>query len=278
TGKTLESSGYHQQVVKSEDAVNLFLEMDGKRSALKWNGESIQVERSDRRLTREELNHIIENEPERLSPNVLLLPLMRSYLFPTAAYIGGPGEVSYYAQLKSVFDFFDIPMPVVYPRASISLIEDKIRQVLQKYSLEFIDLFQDPEILINSILKEKFPDPLENTLEKKRNEILKILDSLEQELVSSEPTLKQNLETTKGKIDYELKRLGEKLFQAYRQKDQTLKEQVYKAKNNLFPNNKLQERVLNLSPYLIKYGFGFVDFLYNKVEIEKIDHQLIEVG
>jgi len=59
--------------------------------------------------------------------------------------------------------------------------------------------------------------------------------------------------------------------------DQTLKEQVYKAKNNLFPDNKLQERVLNLVPYLIKYGFEFVDFLYNKVEIEKVDHQLLEI-
>jgi bacillithiol biosynthesis cysteine-adding enzyme BshC len=278
TGKTLESSGYHQQVVKSEEMVNLFLEVEEKRSTLKWSGEAIQIDGVDRKLNKNELSQIIEEEPERLSPNVLLLPLMRSYLFPTAAYIGGPGEISYYAQLKSVFEFFDVPMPVVYPRASITLIEDKIKQVLQKYSLEFIDLFQDPEILINSVLKKKFPDPLENTLEKKKNEILKILDSLEQELISSEPALKQNLETTRGKIDFELKRLGEKLFQAYRQKDQTLKEQVYKAKNNLFPANKLQERVLNLSPYLIKYGFGFVDFLYNKVKIEKIDHQLIEVG
>jgi bacillithiol biosynthesis cysteine-adding enzyme BshC len=277
TGKTLESSGYHQQVVKSEEMVNLFLEVKEKRSTLKWSGESIQIDGADRKLSQKELRQMIEEEPERLSPNVLLLPLMRSYLFPTAAYIGGPGEISYYAQLKSVFDFFDIPMPIVYPRASVTLIEDKIKQLLQKYSLEFIDLFQDPEILINSILKEKFPDPLENTLEKKRNEILKILDSLEQELISSEPTLKQNLETTRGKIDYELKRLGEKLFQAYRQKDQTLKEQVYKAKKNLFPDNKLQERVLNLVPYLIKYGFEFVDFLYNKVEIEKVDHQLLEI-
>jgi len=278
TGKTLESSGYHQQVVKSEEMVNLFLEVKEKRSTLKWSGEAIQIDGVNRKLSQNELRQIIEEEPERLSPNVLLLPLMRSYLFPTAAYVGGPGEISYYAQLKSVFEFFDVPMPIVYPRASVTLIEDKIKQVLQKYSLEFIDLFQDPEILINSILKEKFPDPLENTLEKKRNEILKILDSLEQELISSEPTLKQNLETTRGKIDYELKRLGEKLFQAYRQKDQTLKEQVYKAKKNLFPDNKLQERVLNLVPYLIKYGFEFVDFLYNKVEIEKVDHQLLEIG
>lgn len=278
TGRSLESSGYHQQVVKSEEMVNLFLEIEGKRSALKWSGESIQIDGVDRKLSRNELRQIIEEEPERLSPNVLLLPLMRSCLFPTAAYIGGPGEISYYTQLKSVFDFFDIPMPVVLPRASVTLIEDKIRQVLDKYSLEFADLFQDPEILINSVLKEKFPDPLENTLEKKRNEISKILDSLDQELSSSEPVLKKNLETTRGKIDYELKRLGEKLFQAYRQKDQTLKEQVYKAKKNLFPDNKLQERVLNLVPYLIKYGFEFVDFLYNKVEIEKVDHQLLEIG
>jgi len=278
TGKTLESSGYHQQVIKSEKMVNLFLEVEEKRSTLKWSGESIQIDGADRKLSQNELRRIIEEEPERLSPNVLLLPLTRSYLFPTAVYIAGPGEVSYYAQIKSVFEFFDVPMPLVFPRASLTLIEDKIKQVLQKYSLEFTDLFQDPEILINSVLKEKFPDPLENTLEKKREEISKILDSLEQELMSSEPALKQNLETTRGKIDYELKRLGEKLFQAYRQKDQTLKEQVYKAKNNLFPDNKLQERVLNLVPYLIKYGFEFVDFLYDKVEIEKVDHQLLEIG
>lgn len=169
-------------------------------------------------------------------------------------------------------------MPVVYPRASVTLIEDKIKQVLQRYSLEFIDLFEDPEILINSILKEQFPDPLEKNLDKKRTEIMKILDGLEQEIASSDPTLKPNLETTKGKIDFELKRLGEKLFQTYRQKDQILREQVYKARNNLFPGNKLQERVLNLTPYLIKYGFEFVDFLYDKVEIEKVDHQLLEIG
>lgn len=278
TGKALESSGYHQQVIKSEDAVNLFLEMDDKRCSLKWNGDSIEIDGVDRKLSLDELRRIIKQEPERVSPNVLLLPLMRSYLFPTVAYIGGPGEISYYAQLKSVFEFFEIPMPVVYPRASVTLVEGKIKQVLDKYSLEFTNLFQDPEIVINSILKGKFPDSLEIALEKKRNQISKILDELEQELVSSEPTLKQNLETSRGKIDYELKRLGEKLFQTYRQKDQNLKDQVYKARNNLFPGNKLQERVLNLTPYLIKYGFEFVDFLYNKVEIEKVDHQLLEIG
>lgn len=278
TGKALESSGFHQQVIKSDDAVNLFLEMDGKRSSLRWNGEAIQIDESDRKLNLAELRQIIEQEPERLSPNVLLLPLMRSYLFPTAAYIGGPGEISYYAQLKSVFGFFDVPIPVVYPRASVTLVEDKIKQVLQKYSLGFTDLLQDPEMLVNSILKERFPDPLETNLEKKRTEIMKILDNLETELISSEATLKQNIDNTRGKIDYELKRLGEKLFQAYRQKDQNLKEQVYKAKNNLFPNNKLQERVLNLTLYLLKYGFEFVDFLYKKVEIEKVDHQLLEIG
>ncbi|HVP35543.1 MAG TPA: bacillithiol biosynthesis cysteine-adding enzyme BshC [Terriglobales bacterium] len=278
TGKALESSGYHQQVIKSEDAINLFLEMDDKRRSLRWDGDSIEIDEVDRKTSLDELHRIVEQEPERISPNVLLLPLMRSSLFPTAVYIGGPGEISYYAQLKSVFEFFDIPMPVVYPRTSVTLVEDKIKQVLEKYSLEFTDLFQDPEIVINSILKNKFPDSLEIALEKKKNQISKILDELEQELVSSEPALKQNLETSRGKIDYELKRLGEKLFQTYRQKDQNLKDQVYKTKNNLFPGNKLQERVLNLTPYLIKYGFEFVDFLYDKVEIEKVDHQLLGIG
>lgn len=109
TGKALESSGYHQQVEKSEEMVNLFLEEDGKRSALRWSGELIQIEGKDMKLSKNELRQIIEQEPERLSPNVLLLPVMRSYLFPTVAYIGGPGEISYYAQLKSVLSFSRFP-------------------------------------------------------------------------------------------------------------------------------------------------------------------------
>ena len=278
TGERLKSSGYHQQVIKPEEMINLFLEVEGKRSSLKWSGDLIEVVGSDRKITREEFMHIIENEPQRLSPNVVLLPLMRSFLFPTAVYIGGPGEISYYAQLKSVFEFYDIPMPVVYPRASLSLIEDKVKQVFQKYSIDFTDLFQDTEILINSILKNKFPNPLDKTLEEKRERIKETLNDLEKKLLLSEPDLKSNIENTSGKIDYELKRLGEKLFQVHRQKNQTLKEQIYKAKNNLLPENKLQERVLNLLPFLIKYGFEFVDFLYDQVDIEKIDHQLLEVG
>jgi bacillithiol biosynthesis cysteine-adding enzyme BshC len=278
TGEKLESSGYHQQVIKPEEMINLFLEVKGRRSSLKWSGDLIEVEGSDRKITREEFLCIIENEPQRLSPNVLLLPLMRSFLFPTAVYIGGPGEISYYAQLKSVFEFFDIPMPVVYPRASLSLIEEKVKTVFQKYSIDFTDLFQDKEILINSILKDKFPNPLDKILEDKKEQIKQSLHKLENELLSSEPDLKFNIENTRGKIDYELKRLGEKLFQVHRQKNQTLKEQIYKAKNTLLPENKLQERVLNLLPFLIKYGFEFVDFLYDQIDIEKIDHQILEVG
>jgi bacillithiol biosynthesis cysteine-adding enzyme BshC len=277
TGEKLEAMGFHQQVIKTENTLNLFLEAEDKRCSLKWDGDLIQVEGRDEKLTTEELRQIIENEPERLSPNVLLLPLMRSYLFPTAVYVGGPGEIGYYAQLKSVFEFFEIPLPVVYPRASLSLLEDKIKQVLQKYSLDFTDLFQQPEILINSVLKEKYPNPLEKLLENKREKVKEVLDRLEAELLSSEPALKPNLENTRKKIDYELKRLGEKLFQAHRQKNQTLKEQIYKARNNLFPEDKPQERVLNILPFLIKYGFEFVDLLYDKIDVEKVDHQIIEV-
>jgi bacillithiol biosynthesis cysteine-adding enzyme BshC len=277
TGEKLESVGYHQQVVKTEETINLFLEVEGKRCSLKWNGNLIEAEGRDRKFSTEELRKIIENEPERLSPNVLLLPLMRSYLFPTVVYVGGPGEIGYYAQLKSAFEFFDIAMPLVYPRVSLSILEDKIKQVLQKYSLDFTDLFQEPEILINSVLKEKYPDPLEKLLEDKREKVREVLDDLEKELLSSGSTLKPNLKNTRKKIDYELKRLGEKLFQAHRQKNQILKEQIYKVKNNLFPQNKLQERVLNILPFLIKYGFEFIDLLYEKVDVGKIDHQIIEV-
>ena len=75
----------------------------------------------------EQIRTILESKPESFSPNVVLRPVCQDYLLPTGAYVGGPGEVAYFAQLKGVYEFFEVDMPPLFPRATATIIERRIK-------------------------------------------------------------------------------------------------------------------------------------------------------
>jgi bacillithiol biosynthesis cysteine-adding enzyme BshC len=276
TNEELESSGYHLQVRKRAGFLNLFLH-DGKRERIKLEKGGLILDKIKRRLSKEELKEILKKEPERISPNVLLKPVVQSFVFPISVYVAGPGEAGYYAQIKRMFEHLDVLMPIVYPRASLTLVEAKIRAIMEKYSISFQQLLTDTEKVINEVMKRNFPDDLEAKFRKTKDEIKTQINILTRDLETFEPSLKKTLKLSFGKIDYELKELEKKVFQAHKKRNSLFTNQIYKAKANLFPDGKLQERQLNILPYLTKYGFKFIDFLYDNIDIENKDHQLLDV-
>ena len=207
----------------------------------------------------------------------MLEPVVQSYVFPISVYVAGPGEAGYYAQIKKVFEHFDVVMPIVYPRSSLTLIENKVRAILEKYSISFNQLLTDGEKVINEVMKRNFPDELEAKFRKTKEKIKSQIDILTRDLETFEPSLKKTLKLSFGKIDYELKELEKKVFHAYKKRNSILTSQIYKAKTNLFPDGKLQERQLSILSYLTKYGFKFIDFLYDNIDILNKEHQLLDV-
>lgn len=274
TNQRLNSLGYHQQVHKVADLTNIFLDEE-KRYRIRYRNKSLVVDEIDKKISKKELEGIIKDTPDRISPNVILKTVIQSFVFPTFVYVGGPGEVSYYAQVKKIFEHFEVPMPIVYPRNSLTLIEDKIKTVLDKYSLSVSEFFKDVEQIINSLMRMTLPDQMEEKLDKIRNETKDRLDSSLKEISSFDPSLEKTVEHSKIKIDFELKKLKEKLFQAHKKKNKILRDQIYKVKNNLFPENKLQERMISIVFFLVKYGFGFIDILYDSININTQDHQIL---
>jgi len=276
TNTRLKTSGYHLQVNKSADFANVFFHKN-KRYRLRCDGDEFVVDKVGQRFKEDKLKKLITENPAQISPNVILKTVAQSHVIPTAVYVGGPGEISYFAQTKEIFDYFSVPMPVIYPRASLTLIERKIQKILDKYQLPLVELFSDAEGLINSVMRKNFPDHLENRLKSVRKNVKKEINSLV-EIIKFDPSLEKTKDTTQGRIEDQLKSLEKKVFRAHKKQNQITRDQIYKAQTNLFPQERLQERGLSILPFLVKYGWDLTDFLYDKIDISTKDHQVIKVG
>lgn len=272
----LRDENYHTQVQLKEGFLNLFY-VDGNRNSIETRNSSFLVKGTNLSFTKEELLSQLESQPQRFSPNVLLRPLYQDALLPTIAYVAGRAEIAYYAQMKGIYESFDIPMPIIYPRKSLTLLESKIDKVLDNYDLEVPDFWGDVEILINQIAKAQLPESLEKRIENASLYLNKNLQELEEVVTEFEPTLKKTVGNIKGRILNQMEGLEKKILQAYKKRNEIIRQQIHKAENNLYPNNNLQERELNILPYLFKYGFGFIEKLYEAIDISNFDHQIVRL-
>ncbi|MDP9052040.1 MAG: bacillithiol biosynthesis cysteine-adding enzyme BshC, partial [Acidobacteriota bacterium] len=96
--KELEAAGYHAQVlVKAGSSLLFLIGEDGTRQALRRGADGIW-KAGAKGYSTAELLRILEEKPERLSPNALLRPVFQDTILPVTAYVGGPAEVAYFAQ------------------------------------------------------------------------------------------------------------------------------------------------------------------------------------
>jgi bacillithiol synthase len=135
TNEELLQNGYHTQLAVHPSRPHLFLLEHGRHS-LEKEGDRLRNMHSNVTYSIAELLQ----QTERTSPKAALRPIVQDWLLPTIAYVGGPGEIAYFAQLKQVYADFGIPMPVVAPRAGFTLVEPKIQRHLDKFSLDSVDV------------------------------------------------------------------------------------------------------------------------------------------
>jgi uncharacterized protein YllA (UPF0747 family) len=215
--------------------------------------------------------------PSQFSPNVLLRPIYQDSLLPTVAYVGGQAEIAYFAQLKGVYEAFGLPMPVIYPRKNVTVLEMNVAQILKKYGLEIPDLWTQPDGLIANIAEKQVPATLENALRRAQAGLEESLELLKAEVIAFEPTLEGSFDLARGKMDGQWKFLEKKIRQAAARRNETAGRQLRKAAGNIYPNQRLQERVFNIVPYLIKYGYAFLEKLDQAVDIGEHDHQVLVI-
>lgn len=271
-GNELESFGYESQIEKSNDSTCLFIEENGSRRKLFFRNDRFEIDGTNTSISKNELLDTLQIAPYRFSPNVALRPITQDYILPTVAYVAGPGEISYFAQLANLYAHFAINMPVIYPRASFTIVEGKIQRVIEKNELELSDLSEHYESLFSRISKEKASDKLENLIEPSRVDVEMILKNLSSKLSEIDPNLGNISESIRKKIDQQINSLKEKAYQTQRSHDDTMRNQIKRACMNIYPDGKPQERTFNIVQYLVLYGMGFIDEIMSAVDLDDARH------
>ena len=263
---------YHAQI--KPRAVNLFLLHKNNRYPIEPNEYGFFLRGTRQRFTNEELLEIADNEPERFSPNVLLRPIMQDFLLPTAAYIAGPSEVSYFAQLQPAYDHFQVPMPVIFPRSSLTIVERKVDKVFRKFDMPYTAMFADDEEAFRMIASE---DSAETTLdfEEFQQQIEEWSERFLKEAVAEHTNLEGPANATVRNMRKALSAFEDKLFQQRRQKHDVLTRQIEKMHVYLAPEGKPQERQVNVTTFLNRYGRDFLLRLEESSAPFPAEHRLL---
>jgi bacillithiol biosynthesis cysteine-adding enzyme BshC len=266
----LESLGYAPPILKAASACNFFLMVNGRRRKVVFEkGRFMLPEEDGQTLSQEEMLALLDTAPERFSPNVALRPVVQQALFPAAAYVGGPGEIAYWAQLKPVFDHHGITMPVVWPRSRGLMITPKERRRLAAGRLTVDDLALPEEMLLNRVLDAAAPAPPSVALAQHRGAVDRELAALVEELKTA---VQRNTvlyaEELRRQAARGFERIESGLLRGDTRRVEDTRKRLAVLRNRLAPYGKPQERVLSPFNYLLSQGLGFVDRLLREMDPE----------
>jgi bacillithiol biosynthesis cysteine-adding enzyme BshC len=223
------------------------------------------------------LLEVLENEPDKFSPNVLLRPICQDYLFPTAFYIAGPSEIAYFAQIKPLYELYNIIQPMIYPRSSATILENSIANSLEKYSVDINDIFIDVEDIKKKIINSVEESSVDEIFSGISNQIETTFDQLKEKLLDLDKTIADSSNRYRDKILGTVTELKSKAEKAQQKKYEVTLRQIDRAAVHLFPNSNLQEREINFIYFANKYGEEFLKKIFNDLQINKFEHQIIKI-
>jgi bacillithiol biosynthesis cysteine-adding enzyme BshC len=248
----LDQGGYGAQVKVTAKNTLLFYFNGAGREVISATADGFTTDTA--RWSAQELAQLVEAQPEKFSPNALLRPVVQDYLFPTAAYVGGPAEISYFAQSEVVYHLVLERMPVLLPRAGFTLVDAKAAKLLQKYDLSVEDVWQGAQVVRKKMEAHSVPEGLAQSFERNEKLIDEMMLDLNAQIEKLDPTLVGAVENAKNKIGFQFENLRLKAGRALDERNHVIGEHERYLESLLHPNKALQSRELCLLPLLARWG------------------------
>jgi bacillithiol biosynthesis cysteine-adding enzyme BshC len=194
------------------------------------------------------LEAALAREPLRFSTSALLRPILQDSLLPTAAYVGGPAEVSYFAQLLPLYDLFGLAPPLVVPRARFRCVDASARRRLEALGLDADDVGRPRGELLPRLARSRpmaAGVPEAALAASARDEILPLVDRLTSAAAAVDPgdrNLARAAARTRATVARALGRLAERAARTAAARDGVTLARLGRLEAALCPGGVPQER------------------------------------
>ncbi|MGH7527859.1 MAG: bacillithiol biosynthesis protein BshC, partial [Gemmatimonadales bacterium] len=261
-GASARTSG----VVLGDGASLVMVEASLGRDRLVGDGSGFLTRRSRERFELSELRRIAEREPTRLSPNVLLRPVVESALLPTVTYLAGPGELRYLVLTPPLYQRLEVPRQQPLPRWSGVLVEPRVDRVLDKFQIPLPELLEPAGALEARLVRSQLPPEAVTALTALRAALETGYATLARSAEEVDPTLVRPIQGAGHQALAGTQETEKKLVHHLKRRQETELSQIARARAAVLPNNKPQERVLTVAPFLARYGPDLVRDLTAEIE------------
>jgi bacillithiol biosynthesis cysteine-adding enzyme BshC len=272
----LHAAGYHQQVKVTDSSTLLFAMRDGMRVPI-HRAKTGDFLVGEEKVSRQRLLEAAAKSPQSFSPNVLLRPVVQDYLLPTLTYIGGSAEVAYFAQSAAVYEALADRKTPVLSRFSATLIEPKVKALLDKYRLTIPEIFEGPEVLRETIGARRLPPNLQNSFEKAAAGVESSMKAVRESLAELDKTLIESAENAESKMLYQIQNLRARAARAELRHSEVIQRHSELISNSLYPGKELQERGFAGIYFLAKHGRELMNGLLDAMHPDCLDHQIVEL-
>ena len=269
TNEKLVASEYKVQVNPRE--INLFYVDKGLRERIVFEDDKYKVLNTDLSFTEEDILNLVDEKPKRFSPNVVLRPVYQEEILPNLAYIGGPGEIAYWLQLKSNFDRLDVFFPVLILRDSFLILNKANQKTMDKLQLELADIFKDFQTLKKELVA-RMTDGDEFSLAIELSNIETLLTAVKGR--TKDKSLHPAIDSEISKISKGLGNLEKRIQKSEERKFETALNQLKKLKEKLFPDGAPQERYENILNYYLNDN-DFISKVYEHSDVLNNDLKVL---
>lgn len=274
----LVAQGFSAPLQAIKTNANLFYVKNGERFLLERKGDVYTNSLKGIRFTEDQLLKLAYEHPERLSNNVVTRPLMQEMIMPVLAFVGGPGELAYWATLKTAFEVVDLQMPIFVPRLSMTLIPRKVQYAMQQANISLPQVFNNeiPTLKADFIEQQK-SEMLIATIARMEQQLKSQYEQfaieLQQRGLNLESTLERNENYHMQQFDY----LKRKLHDQYELKHEVMLRQMNTVHAQLLPNDKPQERMYAVYQFMNDVGPAFLTRILEQVEAIEPKHIVVRL-
>lgn len=277
-GEELAGRGYHAQIAREGNELNLFWHGEDGRQAIRVEPDgALRLTGTAAEWSPDRLKKAVRERPLDASPGVLLRPIVQDHLLPTAAYVGGPAEVAYWAQVFPVYEAFGMAPPAIAPRSGATLLEPKVERTLLKFGIGWERLAGDPEIVIRDAMKALLPEDFQQVFTREREVWRESFRRVEEKVASFDPSLRAAVANAEARLGREIETLEKKLLTVWKRRQEESVRKIRRARESLFPHGGLQERVCSPLGFAARHGPWLITRLEQSLA-EPGSHTLVPLG